>query len=97
MVPGAATLWVTLVGHVVALGPMVAALASACRDEPRGAQPSALLAMLRMAGISTGTARSYEAAVRGGQVLVLVHGSARDVLRARALLGKTQRAGAAMS
>ncbi len=52
------------------------------------------LRMLRLVGLSAGETRTYEAAVRGGQIQLLVHGSAKDVARARRLLGGAERAAA---
>lgn len=76
---GVAVLSVPRIGHVVAVGPIIA--------PPTGkAARHTLTAMLMRAGISAGAARTYEAAVRGGQIVVLVHGAAKDVLRARGLL-----------
>ena len=57
---------------------------------PNSAPVSTLATMLMRAGISAGAARTYEAAVRGGQIVVLVHGAAKDVLRARGLLRSEQ-------
>lgn len=71
---GLAVLSVPQLGNVLALGPIAA-------------RPAAnLAAMLMRVGISAGAARTYESAVRGGQIVVLVHGSAKDVLKARGLL-----------
>lgn len=69
-------------GQVVALGPL------AGRSEPSsyGGQASPLTVMLTRAGISPGAARTYEAAVRGGQIVVLVHGGAKELLKARRVL-----------
>lgn len=82
---GAALAWVPYIGHVVAVGPVAGALASDRADKADG-PPSALTRMLRFAGLSAGEIRTYEAAIRGGQVVVLVHGPAKDVARARRLL-----------
>jgi hypothetical protein len=34
-------------------------------------------------------ARMYEAAVRGGRILLIVHGNAKSIARARALLDRS--------
>jgi hypothetical protein len=75
---GIAIAWVPYIGHVIAIG------------ERR----SALARMLRLVGLSVGEIRTYEAAVRGGQILLLVHGPAKDVARARRLLESAERAAA---
>lgn len=63
-------------GRVVALGPIAA-------------EPSCRLApLLLRVGISAGAARTYEAAIRGGQTLVLFHGAAKEMRKARAWLFK---------
>lgn len=79
--------WVPLVGFVVAVGPAAYALAGARRQSQPGPQASALERMLTLAGMSPGQVATYEAAVRGGQILLLVHGNAAFAARARHLLG----------
>lgn len=79
--------WVPFIGYVVAVGPAVQALVSG-PWQAKGAPPaSALARMLASAGMSPGQVLTYEAAVRGGQILMLVHGAAAFAARARHLLG----------
>lgn len=79
--------WVPFIGYVVAVGPAACVLAGSQWHAQAGAQGSPLVRMLRLAGMSPGELRTYEAAVRGGQVLLLVHGTGAEVTRARRLLG----------
>jgi hypothetical protein len=90
---GAALAWVPYIGHVVAIGPLACVLAGDRGDKGDGTH-SVLTRMLRLAGLSVGEIRTYEAAVRGGQILLLVHGPAKDVARARRLLESAECAGA---
>jgi hypothetical protein len=78
--------WVPFIGYVVSVGPAAAVLVGG-QWEARGAPPaSALSRMLNLAGISPGQVATYEAAVRSGQILLLVHGTAAYAARARHLL-----------
>lgn len=88
--PGVAIAWVPYIGHVIALGQVACVLAGERDDQADGERASVLTRMLRLAGLSPGEIRTYEAAVRGGQILLLVHGPAKDVLRARRLLGSSE-------
>ena len=92
--PSAAALaWVLHIGHVVAIGPVAGVLAGDGWHRARGDRSSVLTTMLRLVGLSAGEIRTYEAAIRGGQILLLVHGSAKDVARARRLLESVECAG----
>ncbi|HYL88562.1 MAG TPA: hypothetical protein VEU32_07320 [Burkholderiales bacterium] len=84
---GMALAWVPFIGYVVAVGPAACVLAGSQWHEQAGAQGSPLVRMLRLAGMSPGELRTYEAAVRGGQILLLVHGTGAEATRARRLLG----------
>lgn len=87
--PGVAIAWVPFVGHVVAVGPVACVLVGNRWEESFGPGATALSKMLTLAGMSAGEAQSYEAAVRGGQILLLMHGVVKDVARARGLLHST--------
>ena len=91
---GAVLAWVPYIGHVMAVGPVACVLAGHRGDRTDGERASVLTRMLRLAGVSAGEIRTYEAAVRGGQILLLVHGPAKDVARARRLLESSECAGA---
>jgi hypothetical protein len=74
------------VGRVVALGPIARPSGNIASETQPAARSSGLAPLLMRAGISAGAASTYEAAIRGGQTLVLVHGSANQMRRARACL-----------
>ena len=78
---GAALISMPLVGYAVALGPIATRLDA----------NSSLVAVLMRAGMSAGASATYEAAVRGGQIVVLVHGTAKDVIKARRVLRELQK------
>lgn len=80
--------WVPMVGHVIAVGPAAFVLVGGQGPAQARSQQSALARMLAVAGMSPGEVLTYEAAVRGGQILLLVHGGAAFAGRARHLLGK---------
>lgn len=84
--------WVPFIGHIVAIGPAAAVLGRRPLHVPTGA--TALERMLTLCGMSPGEVRTYEAAVRGGQILLLLHGGKRDAARVRHVLhGGPQHAG----
>lgn len=74
--------WVPFIGYVVAIGPVASVLVGGHAR----AHGSALVRMLTLAGMSPGEVSTYEAAVRGGQILLLVQTGAGDAARARHLL-----------
>lgn len=78
--------WVPFIGYVAAVGPVAFGLMGA--DWQMRAHPpaSALARMLTIAGLSPGELATYEAAVRGGQILLLMHGTAAHAARARHVL-----------
>ena len=85
--PAALTfVWVPFIGYVVAVGPAAGVLIGTHWGTEPGSRTSALARMLTLAGMSPGELRTYEAAVRGGQLLVLVHGTTKELARARHLL-----------
>ena len=76
--------WVPFIGYVMAVGPAALVLIGARWQSAPQASP--LARMLQFAGMSPGERRTYEAAVRGGQILLIVHGAGAEVARARQLL-----------
>lgn len=78
--------WVPFAGHIVAVGPVASVLAGSSWEARVNPHASPLARMLTLAGLSVGETRTYEAAIRGGQILLLVHGGIKDVIRARQLL-----------
>lgn len=78
--------WVPFIGYIVAVGPVACVLVGSHWAAKSEAAPSALARMLTMAGMSPGQVLTYEAAVRGGQILLLMHGAAAHAARARQFL-----------
>ena len=89
--PAIALAWVPFIGHVIAVGPAALVLIGSNWEALANPRTSALQRMLTLVGMSIGAVQTYEAAVRGGQILLLVHGGARDAARARQLLNGTVR------
>jgi hypothetical protein len=78
--------WVPFIGHIVAVGPVAAALAGRQFWAAVNARGTALERMLTLCGMSSGEVHGHEAAVRRGQILLLLHGGEKDTARARVLL-----------
>jgi uncharacterized membrane protein len=83
---GSAFFVIPALGPVVVMGPLVATMVSALEGAALGAVLGALSAALTGLGASPDAAQRLEAAVRGGQFLVLAGGSAQLVEHTRALL-----------
>jgi hypothetical protein len=83
---GSAFMIVPMVGHVVVLGPLAATLASALEGAVIGGGLSALAAALLSIGIPRDSVLRYEAALKADKFLVVVHGTADDIVRARDVL-----------
>jgi len=78
--------WVPFIGYVVAVGPLARVLVGGHWQAQADSRISVLARMLTLAGVSPAEVRTYEAAVRGGQILLLVHGGSADAAKARHLL-----------
>jgi hypothetical protein len=78
--------WVPFIGYLAAVGPVACVLVGSRHPGPGAPQTSALERMLALAGIPPGEMRTYESALQGGQLLMLVHGGATDAARARQLM-----------
>lgn len=87
--PAMALAWVPFIGHVIAVGPAAAVIAGSSWETRTESRTSVLRRMLTLVGMSAGEVQTYEAAVRGGQILLLVHGGTREAARARRLLNDT--------
>lgn len=83
---GAAFLWVPGFGPLIVAGPLSAALLGGIEGAAAGAAGGGLLGALAGWGISKQHILKYEEAIKGGQYVVVVHGSADDVARAKELL-----------
>jgi hypothetical protein len=79
----------TPVGHVVVLGYLAAAAISAVETAVMVGGLSALGAALFSIGIPKNSVIDYEAAVKADGFLVMAHGAAEDVARAKTILGTT--------
>jgi uncharacterized membrane protein len=75
------------VGPLLLAGPLVAALLLALEGAVAGGTLSALAGALVSIGISENTVLNYETEIKAGKYLLLVHGPATEVDRARQLLG----------
>ena len=83
---GSALMFVPVVGHVVVLGPIVAAIAGGLQGAVIGGGASALVGALSALGVPKDSVLRYETAVKADKFLVIVHGGASDVRRAHELL-----------
>jgi hypothetical protein len=77
---------VPVVGHVVILGYLAAIAVSAVENAVVVGGLSALGAAIYSIGIPKNTVLEYEAAVKADDFLVMAHGSASDVARAKTIL-----------
>jgi hypothetical protein len=86
---GAGFFLVPGVGPVLVAGPFLAALLGALESAAVVGGLSALAAALVSMGIPKDKALKYEAELKADKYLLVVHGTAEDVERARAILAET--------
>ena len=86
---GGLFLTVPVVGSVIVLGYLAATLISALESAVMVGGMSALGAALYGIGIPKDSVIDYEAAVKADRFLVMAHGPAAEVARAKAILGTT--------
>ncbi|HKB42217.1 MAG TPA: general stress protein [Gemmataceae bacterium] len=86
---GAAFVWVPGVGPLVVAGSLTAALAGGLEGAVAGAAVSGVLGWLASLGISKQHILKYEEYVKAGKYLVIAHGSADEVAKARQILQGT--------
>jgi hypothetical protein len=86
---GAAFLWVPGVGPLIVAGPLSAMLLGGIEGAVAGAAGAGLLGALVGWGVSKKHILKYEEHLRGGKYLVIAHGNADDVERARKILQGT--------
>ncbi|MDR3517915.1 MAG: DUF1269 domain-containing protein [Azospirillaceae bacterium] len=84
---GGLVLTIPIVGHVVVLGYLASTVISAVEGAVVVGGLSAVGAALYGIGIPKDSVIQYEAAVKADGFLVMVHGAAADVARAREILG----------
>jgi uncharacterized membrane protein len=83
---GAAFFWVPAIGPVLAGGPLVTWIVAALEDAVVVGGLSAVGAGLFSIGIPKDSIINYETAIKAGQFLVVAHGTAADVAKARNIL-----------
>jgi len=86
LLAGAAFLWLPGVGPLVVAGSLAAVLLGGVEGAAAGAALSGVLGWLFSLGVSREKILKYEEAVRAGKFLVVAHGTADDVERARQIL-----------
>ncbi|HKB40755.1 MAG TPA: general stress protein [Gemmataceae bacterium] len=86
---GAAFVWVPGVGPLIVAGSLTAALAGGLEGAVAGAAVSGVLGWLAALGISKQHILKYEESVKAGKYLVIAHGSADEVAKARQILQGT--------
>lgn len=86
---GSAMLFVPVVGHIIILGPIAATLAGGLEGAALGGGAGALVGALSSVGIPKNSVLRYETAIKANKFLVLIHGEADAILRARNVLAAT--------
>lgn len=84
--PGWQGLALPRIGTVMVSGPLGGWIAAAMENEAIFGGLSALGASLYSVGIARSAAERYEAAVQAGRILVIVHGAAGELGKAREIL-----------
>ena len=83
---GAAFFWVPAIGPVLVGGPLVASIVAALEDAVVVGGLSAIGAGLFSIGIPKDSIVTYETAIKAGEYLVVVHGTADETARAKNIL-----------
>lgn len=83
---GSALLFIPVVGHVVVLGPLAAMIFSGLEGAALVGGSSALVGALTAIGIPRNSVLRYETSLKADHFMLIVHGSAEDVLQAKNLL-----------
>ncbi|WP_420994620.1 general stress protein [Cupriavidus sp. 30B13] len=84
---GSALMFIPVFGHIVVLGPLAAMVASGVEGAVLGGGASALVGALTAIGVPKDSVLRYETALKADKFLVVVHGDAEAVSRARSVLG----------
>jgi hypothetical protein len=87
---GSAFLWVPGVGPLIVAGSLASLLLGGLEGAVAGAAVSGLLGWLVSLGISKQQILKYEEHVKAGKYLVVAHGTADDVNKAKAILEGTK-------
>ena len=83
---GSAMMFIPVVGHVIVLGPLAAALFGGLQGAALVGGISALAGALMAVGIPRDSVLRYETALKAGKFMLVVHGDAREIRRAHELL-----------
>jgi hypothetical protein len=86
---GSAFLFIPVIGHVVVLGPLVSWIANGVGGAVVAGGLSAVGAVLYSLGIPKDSILEYETALKADRFLLIAHGDADEVARARAILAST--------
>jgi hypothetical protein len=86
---GAAFVWVPGFGPLIVAGPLAAAILGGVEGAVGGAAGGGLLGALVGWGVSKEHVLKYEERLRGGQYLVVAHGSADELARGEEILRST--------
>lgn len=86
MLFGSALMFIPVVGHIIVLGPLAAALVGAIEGAATVGGVSALVGALSAMGVPKNSVLRYETALKAGKFMLVVHGDADDLQRAAALL-----------
>lgn len=83
---GSAMMFVPVVGHVIVLGPLAAALFSGLQGAVLVGGISALAGALMAVGIPKDSVLRYETALKADKFMLVVHADAQEIRRAQELL-----------
>jgi uncharacterized membrane protein len=83
---GSAMMFIPVVGHVVVLGPLAAALFGGLQGAVLVGGISALAGALMAVGIPRDSVLRYETALKADKFMLVVHGGAQEIKRAHELL-----------
>jgi uncharacterized membrane protein len=83
---GSAFMIVPVLGHVIVLGPLATTLVSALEGAVVGGGMSALAGALLSIGIPHDSVLRYEAALKADKFLLVVHGTADEIAKAKDVL-----------
>ncbi|MBX3589429.1 MAG: DUF1269 domain-containing protein [Burkholderiaceae bacterium] len=83
---GSALMFVPVVGHIVVLGPIAATIAGGLQGAVLGGGLTALVGALTALGVPRDSVLRYETALKADKFIVIVHGDADTVGRAREVL-----------
>lgn len=88
---GSALFFIPVVGHLIVLGPLVAAIVGALEGAAMGGTVGVLGGALASMGIPDNSVVKYEQQIAAGEFLIVAHGATAEVERGKGIL---QRAGA---